>query len=66
AVRHAHDVKTAESWLLVSILMRSEGRNYEADRMWERAKQVRLDEINAQPEPGAEPAPEAPRPATSG
>ena len=43
AVRHAHRVETGEAWLLVAVLMQSEGRTERALQMLERAIEFGLD-----------------------
>ncbi len=44
AVRHAHRVETGEAWLLVAVLMQSEGRTERALEMLERALEHGLDQ----------------------
>lgn len=65
AVRSAHRVKTAETWFLVSMIMRAEGRDRLADEMMDRAREAERQQRGVAPrEPSPTPptTPAAPTP----
>ncbi len=69
AVRYAHQVKTAEAWFTVAVLMQGEGRDETARQMLQRAREAEAEGRGAipkaEPRPAAQPAPPAaPTPAT--